>query len=507
MLDIRGANCQNQANKAFSAGACPLSCKMGGQPMSQSEAPRQANSANSSGGAGAGQGVAAAETLGPNDHTVRIVAASRGPTPVSEPDQQIVSSTKDKLTAVVPTTSVAALPAGSVLPEKGRAPQSTRLPWVFRTTGSVRIDVYRLVLFLLILAYYGGWIVAIVQLTELTLRLPRVEWFESPGWFVAYYFYLRLMLPFLYRAARHVWRGMYGLVTSQHDEADAEIEGLPLGREEHPELYAAVAEVARRVGAPSPDEILVSHKAECYVSERRHFAWRTDRRLVLVLGLPHLCVLSLAEMQVILAHELGHFHRGDTSLGVFAFRFLESLRTATDERAARRFRHFDPVYIAARLYFHLFLYLAAPIRRFQELRADGFSASAYGGDLAVRTLLKEWHLALQFDGAVASFEPDEDSSDDDLAPTVFDWFARDWRGLSDEGQAYLERRLSEEERPSFSDSHPTTAVRIAALREYAAVEAADSRPARQLIPNLRSLKQRLHDRVFRADMVPTAPLR
>ena len=76
-----------------------------------------------------------------------------------------------------------------------------------------------------------------------------------------------------------------------------------------------------------------------------------------------------------------------------------------------------------------------------------------------------------------------------------------------ECQAYLERRLSEEERPSFSDSHPTTAVRIAALREYAAVEAADSRPARQLVPQLRSLKRQLHDRVFRGDMVPTAPLR
>lgn len=447
---------------------------MGAQPMKHAKAEHQGGSAVPTSQSAAREDRASAETIGPDDRTIRFASPVRDQAAPPESPQD------DRIP-----------PLADALP----GPAARR--WgIFRTTGSISIDAYRLVLFLLILVYYGGWVVAIFKLTELSLRLPSLEWFDAPGWFVAYFLYLRLMAPFLYRATRHVWRGMIGLVTSQHDDANTEVDGVPLAREEHPELYSAVGEVARRVGAPAPDEILVTHQAECYVTERRNFAVLTDRRLVLVVGLPHLCVLSVAEMQVILAHELAHFRRGDTSLGVFAFRFLESLRAATAECGSRRRRWFDPLHMVARLYFHLFLFLSAPIRRFQELRADGFSAVAYGGDLASRTLLKEWHLALQFDGAVASFEPEEDSSDDGPALTVFDWFSRDWRGLSEEGQAYLERRLSEEERPTFSDSHPTTAARIAALRGYGSVAPSDSRPARQLVPNIRYLKRQLHDRVF-----------
>ena len=70
--------------------------------------------------------------------------------------------------------------------------------------------------------------------------------------------------------------------------------------------------------------------------EERRFAIRTRRHLTLVIGLPHLLVLELAELKVILVHEMAHSGGGDTTLTVFLFRFVESLRVAVDELATRR---------------------------------------------------------------------------------------------------------------------------------------------------------------------------
>src|SRR5690606_27425297 len=128
--------------------------------------------------------------------------------------------------------------------------------------------------------------------------------------------------------ALHLWRGMVGLVTQQHDDAPERLIGAVLSREHHPELYAAVAEVGELVRSPAPDEIRLSYRAECFALEQRSFGLSTDRSLTLVIGLPQLEVLTLNELKVIVAHELAHFGGGDTRLGVFVFRFLKALQLA-----------------------------------------------------------------------------------------------------------------------------------------------------------------------------------
>src|SRR5262245_55439431 len=127
-----------------------------------------------------------------------------------------------------------------------------------------------------------------------------------------------------------LWSALPGLVTASYDSADDEAEGTCLDRTKHAALFAVIEEVARLVGAPVPDEICVSADARCFAFEQRDFGVTTRRTMVLVLGLPHLLILSAAELRVIVGHELAHIRQKDTTLAVFFFRFAESLRTYLD---------------------------------------------------------------------------------------------------------------------------------------------------------------------------------
>ena len=228
------------------------------------------------------------------------------------------------------------------------------------------------------------------------------------------------------------------------------------------------------------------------MSEERRFAIRTQRRLILVLGLPHLAVLDTSELKVILAHELAHFRSGDTTFGVFIYRFLESLRVAHQSRSGRRWNWLTPSYWISKMAFHLFLLMVTPIRQYQELRADSLSAAYCGGDLAARTLLKEWLLAHQFDAAASEFQQMQADHSADGEANVFRHFTSRWCEFSIAGQEYLERRLIEEERPSILDSHPTTGTRLDLMRRFPPQTREFAPPSRYLLGDFHAVESRLY---------------
>ena len=194
----------------------------------------------------------------------------------------------------------------------------------------------------------------------------------------------------------HTWAMTMGLVSGQADADFQPADEVVVPLDEAGPMHALVDEVRRRVGAPWPDEFRVTAHAECYAVELRTLSTSTQSRLVVVVGLPHLEVLTESEFKVILAHELAHFAEGDTRSRVFIFRFLELLHTKLIGFDRVR-RWIDPTYWFVSAYYHVYLFLAAPLMRYQELRADCLSAAAYGGELASRTLLKEWLLAGEFE--------------------------------------------------------------------------------------------------------------
>jgi Zn-dependent protease with chaperone function len=207
--------------------------------------------------------------------------------------------------------------------------------------------------------------------------------------------------------------------------------------------------------------------------------------------------MTQAELKVIIAHELAHFGGGDTRLGVFVFRFLESLRQAREEDAGHLWRWIDPVTWSCWIYFHLFLLLSAPIRKHQEFRADGWSAAAFGGAFAAQTLLKDWLLERQFREALSRLQHTIPRELPDGPVNVFRDFGDRFHDLTPEGHEYLERRLAEEERPGFWDSHPTTRERMAHMRRFPDQAQAEPVPSHIWLPDLELLERKLQEEAMR----------
>jgi len=392
-------------------------------------------------------------------------------------------------------------PRASELPPAQPSPGPKKPATTAVQPSSWWLVLYSGLLFLLISAYYGVLFWAIFELASLLYRAwPRQMPAQGEDWLWVGVAAACVIL--LIRFAAHLWRAVEGLVTARHDGAVADLEGVPLNKERHADLYSLVAETAKIVGAPMPDEIRVTHHAECYAVEQREFALRTQRKLILVLGLPHLEIFTVEELKVILAHELSHLGRGDTRLGVFCYRFLESLRDSRTYRHWRWLRWIDPIFWFSSLYFYGFMLLSAPIFRHQELRADCLSATAFGGELAARTLLKDWLLVNQFESAVASYEKRrqldglEGQDDPDRDLNVFRHFVEQWRDFSPEGQDYLYRRLALEERSSFWDSHPTIQSRIDRMRSFPDRQPTEDEHIANLLHDLKELENELHKFLF-----------
>jgi Zn-dependent protease with chaperone function len=269
--------------------------------------------------------------------------------------------------------------------------------------------------------------------------------------------------------------------------------GVPTTWDDAAELHKLIAEVGERTRSPLPDKVVISPYPDCHVSEHRQFALGTQRNLNLVLGLPHLAVFAAGELQIVIAHELAHFRGGDTRLGVFLHRFLESLREATEPRQNAVTRWVDPVYWLRRIYFAVSFALAAPIWKFQELRADSVSAKAFGGEATARTLLREWMLAQQFEVTFSDYALNRSADGHPKAildPNPYREFTRRFLSLTSQAEMYARRRLEEEERSSLFDSHPTMRARIETVLMYPSRESLNPRPARDLLPNFESLQER-----------------
>ncbi len=297
------------------------------------------------------------------------------------------------------------------------------------------------------------------------------------------------------RIARRLALVILGLVTPKYDEAATDRALVRLDPDEHLLFYDTVTDVCRAVSAPRPDEIAVAAEAECYVLEQREFAFRTSRRLVLVFGLPELLLLSLAELRMIMAHELVHFRHRHTTVVVFLFRFLQSLRQALTPLQRRWWRRADPIYWLFSAFFAVIAWLAEAIERRQELRADAVSASTYGGDLAVRTLLKDWLLANQFESAREDYAQLVASGRMSSQRNLYRFFVDRWRDFSPDAQAYLERRLIEEDQGQTEGGGVPMRTRIQLLRTFPSQPQTESRAAAQLLANVPQLEQQLHDRL------------
>jgi len=349
-----------------------------------------------------------------------------------------------------------------------------------------------LLLLCLLLAFFALLMGAYFQLFAFLDFLLTEPW-HFDGREVFYGATLLLISILVVRLAWRLALAILGLVTQKYDAPRLLASTRPLGADESPGLYELVREACQSIGTIPPDEIRLSPSAECYVIEERRFGFHTRRRLTLVMGLPHILVLEIAELNVILVHEMAHSGGGDTTLTVFLFRFVESLRVAEEELARRWWHRADPLYWFFAAFHQLVLRAAAPMQRRRELRADAISAETYGGTLATHTLLKEWLLENQFDNVLEQFL---DDSANCLNGNIFQFFVDRWRKFGRTTEAYLQERLEQEDDTSFFDPHPSMKSRIQLMQSYPDPTPASPRPASQLLADVDAIQIRLHDQLL-----------
>lgn len=177
--------------------------------------------------------------------------------------------------------------------------------------------------------------------------------------------------------------------------------GAVLRRAQHPRLFVEIEKLATSLHEPLPQEVYLIPDLNAWVAERGGIMGFGGRR-VMGIGLPLLSVLSITQFRAVLAHEFGHYYRGDTRLGPFVYNTRDSMvRTIRSLAEPSAFlqalkRLGFPGLIAGLLhwlvvailigYWKLLLRATQLISRRQEYRADELACQLTGSEALVSGL-------------------------------------------------------------------------------------------------------------------------
>ena len=161
--------------------------------------------------------------------------------------------------------------------------------------------------------------------------------------------------------------------------------GHPLARSDGRALYGLTDDICREIGAPPVDSIAIAGDFNASAVTYSP-PWRLRRRRTLMLGLPVLTTLSMAELRAVIAHELAHFSSAHDAYAAWVFRTRSSwfaLRKALDRRLA------TPVYVywLIRWYVPRLNLASAEVARRHELTADRVAAGVAGARAAADALI------------------------------------------------------------------------------------------------------------------------
>lgn len=271
-------------------------------------------------------------------------------------------------------------------------------------------------------------------------------------------------------------------VVTETRDPDADL-GPVLARSDAPLLFSTVDEVARRLAVKPPGQIRLTYLPCCGV-----VAWEQSRALIL--GLPLLRVLTLAELRAILAHELAHLARGDATRAARSVRFVEGLRQALHHSAGREHGLLGRL---ARVCFRWSARLIGPIARGQECRADRSAAAIAGGSAAASALVKVALVQPLFREVLEHYDPE-----DPEAPNLYAFFRMFWYRLPADVHSAMRLQVLANGTGAHDPAHPPLPDRLSLLQSYPdpAHVNGDAIPATSFVGDLEALEQMLHNRLF-----------
>lgn len=232
--------------------------------------------------------------------------------------------------------------------------------------------------------------------------------------------------------------------------------GPRLTRQEQPQLWRMVDELAEQARTRPPDEITLVPEINAAVSEDTRVLGLLPGRRYMMIGLPLLAGLNVAELRSVLMHELGHYGGGHTRLSALSYRGAETL--------GRTVSRLDPgpARWILTAYSWLYAVLSRSANRAQELQADAYSVAVVGKATAISALRKIATMELFWDRFAQRFLAlpgmAQRTPDILLGFRVFLVHPQQQRIVAE-----IEQRVLDSEPSSLYDSHPTIRRRIAAM--------------------------------------------
>nr|WP_245214805.1 M48 family metallopeptidase [Pararoseomonas indoligenes] len=241
--------------------------------------------------------------------------------------------------------------------------------------------------------------------------------------------------------------------------------GRPVTPEEAPGLWRLLDDLAGRLGALRPDNVVVGLTGGFFVSSGPKLLEPSNAALggrTLYLPLPYLPLLREDEVATIIGHELAHFSGGDTE---YSLRFVpiyagvsRSLDAVVAAGADVNGSVSPLIRPALRLGVFVMDQFHHAVRywsRLREFAADAAGAGVTSPDAAARALLRTSAVHPRIEAVLDAAAEAPAHAPLDLVDATFRLAAE--RGLDDSAK-YLE-----EEQPHPTDTHPPTRQRIAAL--------------------------------------------
>lgn len=272
--------------------------------------------------------------------------------------------------------------------------------------------------------------------------------------------------------------------------AEQSTDDVTLSREQAPELWATVDELAAVAGTRSPDRLVLDADLNASVSEEARLLGLVGGPRTLTLGVPLLQGLDVSELRAVLGHELGHYSERHTRLGALTYRGRAAVANtvaALDGKASGW---------VLRQYAKLYVLASQAVNRRQELEADAIAVQVAGRDAAQRAIRRIDALGPAYQFYIGSYATI--GWEDGLAPTAKDILSGFPKLVAARAEEIATLSDDDTDRSSVWDSHPSTRRRVESMGRLPQVAVdVDPRPATDLVPGLDDLAPRVAEASIR----------
>ena len=270
--------------------------------------------------------------------------------------------------------------------------------------------------------------------------------------------------------------------------------GLRKTESDCPRLINAIRDVAGRTETTPMDEVYLAPGAAIGVHQegRGPFGMFGVKRRVLTLGLSTMSVLTVSELNAILAHEYAHFSHRDTFYSRFIQQVTLSIAQALGGMGAAggKLNYVNPFFWFFWLYYHAYSLLASGFSRSREFLADRMAVSLYGKEAFIASLTKVATDGTLFENSIYQLI-DSLLAEGKAFENMYVAFRefRD-RQISPEDRQKMYRSLLEEKLSWFA-THPTFTERLRAVIPYPDVPPQETQSALELFDDPAEIEKEL----------------